>query len=149
MPTEVTSALHLRTLLSSHTYLIADFYATWCPPCKTIAPIFEQLSTSTASSPAANKIAFVKINVDEQREIAAEYGITAMPTFLVFKDSKVTETIRGANPPALKQVVQKAVADVGSQKEEAKPAPATKAPVQEKKDTSGLSMAERLGIKLG
>jgi thioredoxin 1 len=77
MPTEISAPLHFRTLLNAHTYLIADFYATWCPPCKTIAPIYEQLSKTHAS---AGKFAFVKVNVDEQREIAAQYGVSALPT---------------------------------------------------------------------
>jgi thioredoxin 1 len=144
MPTEITAPLHFRTLLSSHTYLIVDFYATWCPPCKTIAPIYEQLS-SAHSTP--NKLAFVKVNVDEQRELAAQYGITAMPTFLVLKDSKVIETIRGANPPALKKAVEGAVKEVGKA---GTAAPKQEEPKKEvKKDTSGMSMAERLGIKAG
>ncbi|KAF2468823.1 thioredoxin-like protein [Lindgomyces ingoldianus] len=103
MPTEITSALHFHTLLTSHTYFIADFYATWCPPCKTIAPYYSQLS-SMHSVP--HKLAFVKVNVDEQEEVAAKYGITAMPTFLVFKGGEVIETIKGANVPALKRVVE-------------------------------------------
>ncbi|KAF2873762.1 thioredoxin-like protein [Massariosphaeria phaeospora] len=114
MPTEISAPLHFRTLLTGHTYLIADFYATWCPPCKTIAPIYEQLSTAHA---VPGKIAFVKVNVDEQREVAAQYGITAMPTFLVFKDGKVMEEIKGANPPALKRVVERVAGEVGRERE--------------------------------
>jgi thioredoxin 1 len=109
MPTEITAPLHFRTLLTGHTYLIADFYATWCPPCKVIAPVYEQLSKAHS---VAGKIAFVKVNVDEQREIAAQYGIQAMPTFLVFKDGKKIEEIKGANPPALKKVVEKIASEV-------------------------------------
>ncbi|KAF2676030.1 thioredoxin-domain-containing protein [Lentithecium fluviatile CBS 122367] len=114
MPTEITAPLHFRTLLTSHTYLIADFYATWCPPCKAIAPIFAQLS-DTHSAPG--KIAFVKVNVDEQQEVAAQYGIQAMPTFLVFREGKKIEEIKGAKPPALKGVVERIVGEVGREKE--------------------------------
>jgi thioredoxin 1 len=103
MPTEITAPLHFRTLLTGNTYLVADFYATWCPPCKTIAPIYEQLSKAHS---APGRIAFVKVNVDEQREVAAQYGITAMPTFMVFKGGKKIEDIKGANPPALKKAVE-------------------------------------------
>lgn len=141
MPTEITSALHFRTLLTTHTYLIADFYATWCPPCKTIAPIFNQLSTQHS---VPGKIAFVKINVDEQREVAGQYGIQAMPTFLMFRDGKVVETVKGADPRALKGLAEKAgegVKSAGERKEEK---------VEKKEDPKeGLSMAERLGIKFG
>ncbi|KAF2734134.1 thioredoxin-domain-containing protein [Polyplosphaeria fusca] len=109
MPTEISAPLHFQTLLNAHTYLVADFYATWCGPCKAIAPSYTQLSKAHTQP---NKLAFVKVNVDEQREVAAKYGITAMPTFLLFKDGKVVETIRGANPPALKKAVEGAAKDI-------------------------------------
>ncbi|KAJ4332710.1 mitochondrial thioredoxin [Ascochyta clinopodiicola] len=149
MPTEVTQSLHFRTLLSGHTYLIADFYATWCPPCKTIAPIYNQLSTAHAQS---GKFAFVKVNVDEAREIAAQYGIQAMPTFLLFKDGKQIEEIKGADPRKLKTVIESASADLKSSggaapkaQEKEKPLAEDK-PVPEKKagNDGGLSMLERL-----
>jgi thioredoxin 1 len=104
MSTEITAPLHFRTLLNAHTHLIADFYATWCPPCKTIAPLFAQLSKEHST---AGKIAFVKVNVDEQREVAAQYGVRAMPTFLVFKEGKVVEEVRGADVGGLRRVVEK------------------------------------------
>ncbi|KAG9191341.1 hypothetical protein G6011_09429 [Alternaria panax] len=114
MPTEILAPLHFRTLLNGHTYMIADFYATWCPPCKQIAPIYNQLSTAHSSP---GKFAFVKVNVDEQREIAGQYGVTAMPTFMVFKDGKKIEEIRGADVRALKGAVEKVAADLGKTKE--------------------------------
>ncbi|KAF1991542.1 thioredoxin, partial [Aulographum hederae CBS 113979] len=104
----ISSSSHLNTVLSSNIYVIADFYADWCGPCKTIAPIFEQLA---AQETKAGKVAFVKIDVDAQQDIAKTYGVSAMPTFLVLKNSKVTETIRGANPSALRSAVTKAAAD--------------------------------------
>ena len=110
-PTSITAPLHFHTLLKGHTYLVADFYATWCPPCKAIAPVYEQLS-KTHSAPG--KISFVKVNVDEQQEIAAQNGIQAMPTFIVFKDGKKIEEIKGANPPALKKVVERIANEVKS-----------------------------------
>lgn len=70
----VTSPLHFRTLASSSTYLIVDFYADWCGPCKVISPIFEQLATSETKP---GKIIFAKVNVDTQREVAGQYGISA------------------------------------------------------------------------
>ncbi|KAF2126505.1 thioredoxin-like protein [Dothidotthia symphoricarpi CBS 119687] len=134
MVTEISAPLHFRTLLNSHTYLVADFYATWCPPCKTIAPIYSQLST-THSTPG--KIAFVKVNVDEQREIAAQQGVTAMPTFMVFKNgTKVDELeIKGADVRGLKGVVEKIVGEVGRTTAPTMPASGAKAP--EEKKTNG------------
>jgi thioredoxin 1 len=123
MPTKISAPLHFRTLLNAHTYLIADFYATWCPPCKQIAPIYNQLS-SAHSSPG--KFAFVKINVDEQREIVEQYGITAMPTFMLFRDGKKVEEVRGADVRALKAAVEKAAGEIKTQATQAKSTAQTK-----------------------
>jgi thioredoxin 1 len=109
MPTEILAPLHFTTLLNAHTYLLADFYATWCPPCKQIAPIYAQLSATHASP---GKFAFVKINVDEQRELAGKYGVSAMPTFLLFKEGKKVGEVRGADVKGLRGVVEGAAADV-------------------------------------
>ncbi|KAF1837742.1 thioredoxin-domain-containing protein [Decorospora gaudefroyi] len=103
-PTEITAPLHFHTLLKTHTYLIADFYATWCPPCKQIAPIYNQLSTTNS---ARGKFVFVKVNVDEQRELAGQYGVTAMPTFMLFREGKKVEVVRGADIRVLRGVVER------------------------------------------
>ncbi|EUC32146.1 hypothetical protein COCCADRAFT_6111 [Bipolaris zeicola 26-R-13] len=119
MPTEISAPLHFRTLLNAHTYLIADFYATWCPPCKQIAPVYNQFSNTHSVS---GKFAFVKINVDEQREIAGQYGVTAMPTFMLFKDGKKVEEVRGADVRGLKAMVEKAGGEVKAMEEKTKKA---------------------------
>jgi thioredoxin 1 len=136
-PTIITSPLHLKTLLSSTPSLIADFHATWCGPCHAIAPVYNQLSTANS---APGIMTFVKIDVDAQQEIAREYGISAMPTFLVFKEGKVVETIRGANSPALKAAITKARA-VGEDVLKAKKAKAeeSKKTVEEEKDERTVS----------
>lgn len=69
-----TSSAHFKSLLSSQKYLVADFYADWCGPCKVIAPVFEQLAAQEAKP---GRIGFVKVNVDNQREIAGTYGVSA------------------------------------------------------------------------
>jgi len=77
--------------------VIVDFTASWCPPCKMIAPFFEQLSKDFA-----NVLAY-KVDVDENEETAAANGIEAMPTFIVFKGGEVVEKLRGADKDGLKQ----------------------------------------------
>jgi thioredoxin 1 len=124
-PTEIQSHLHFRTLLTTHTYLIADFYATWCPPCKQIAPLYSQLSTQHS---LPGKFVFVKINVDEQRELAGTYGVSAMPTFVVFRDGKKVSEVRGADVRGLKVVIEGATGELSK----AKPAE-IKRVVEEKK----------------
>lgn len=70
----ITSSQHFRSILSSSTYVVVDFYADWCGPCKMISPIFEQLAAQEAKP---GRITFVKVNVDHQRDVAATYGISA------------------------------------------------------------------------
>jgi thioredoxin 1 len=113
----VQSLPHLQALIASNSYLVLDFYADWCGPCHAIAPFYEQLSNNFS---AENGIAFGKVNVDVQRDVAQRYQITAMPTFVVIKDGNVVESIRGANPPALKNAVTKAAGDLAKLAEEKK-----------------------------
>ncbi|KAK4102874.1 thioredoxin [Parathielavia hyrcaniae] len=106
MTISIASPAQWRQTLSSHAVVIADFYADWCGPCKMIAPTFESLSTKYSKP---NKIAFCKVDVDSQKDVAQQYGVRAMPTFLVLRNGSVVETIQGANPPALTAAVEKAV----------------------------------------
>jgi thioredoxin 1 len=72
--TPVTSPAHFRTITSSATFTVVDFYADWCGPCKVISPVFEQLATAESKP---GKIVFCKVDVDAQREIAGNYGVSA------------------------------------------------------------------------
>eukprot|EP00980_Cylindrotheca_fusiformis_P004900 scaffold1041_cov121-Cylindrotheca_fusiformis.AAC.5 len=81
--------------------VVVDFTASWCPPCKMIAPIFEKMAEETPS------IEFVKIDVDDNSEVAALCGISAMPTFQVFKDGSKVEEMRGANKDGLAAMIAK------------------------------------------
>jgi thioredoxin-like negative regulator of GroEL len=71
---QISSSSQFSKLLSSNSYVITDFYADWCGPCKAIAPIFEQLATSHSQP---GKLAFAKVNVDNSRDIAGQYGVSA------------------------------------------------------------------------
>lgn len=76
--TAVTSSAHFSTLLSQSTYTIVDFYADWCGPCKTIAPVFAALAEKESRP---GKVQFVKCDVDSQQEVARKYGVSAyVPT---------------------------------------------------------------------
>lgn len=72
--TSVTSSAHFRTITSSSTFTVVDFYADWCGPCKVISPVFEQLANAESKP---GKIVFCKVDVDAQREIAGNYGVSA------------------------------------------------------------------------
>jgi thioredoxin 1 len=98
----ISSPQHLKTVLAENKYVFIDFTAVWCPPCRLIAPVFEKLA---AANTRDGKFAFAKVDVDDQAEIAREYGITAMPTFILLEDGKVAQSIRGAHPPTITTLV--------------------------------------------
>lgn len=81
------------TVLNSSTPVLVDFWADWCPPCRMLAPILEQLDTQTG-----DRLTIVKVDTEEHPDLAAEYGITALPTLLLFKDGEVVQVQRGAVP---------------------------------------------------
>ncbi|KAL6706118.1 hypothetical protein ACN47E_006034 [Coniothyrium glycines] len=84
---KISKPAELDAVLKSTSYTVVDFYADWCPPCRTIAPIFSKLADEHATP---SKLAFAKVNVDHVKDVAQRYGISAMPTFLFFKDGKPT-----------------------------------------------------------
>ncbi|KAL2065573.1 hypothetical protein VTL71DRAFT_3243 [Oculimacula yallundae] len=113
MPSSVSigSSAEFSKLLSSSTIVIADFYADWCGPCKTIAPTYESLAAKYSKP---NKITFTKVNVDNQQEIAQKYGVRAMPTFMIFKSGSTINTIRGADVNGLTNAIEAAVKMAGA-----------------------------------
>lgn len=81
---------------------IVDFWAEWCGPCRALAPAFEAVSGEL------KKVTFAKLNVDEERELASEYGIMSIPCLVVFKDgTEVDRLIGNMSKEALKQKLGK------------------------------------------
>jgi thioredoxin 1 len=96
----VTSLAELRTIIGQPRLTVVDFFATWCGPCKAIAPHLHQLAEKKSN------VAFVKIDVDKAQEIAAEYSIRAMPTFMFFKSGQKVDGFEGADWQRVVQMVE-------------------------------------------
>lgn len=84
--------------------VIVDYFATWCGPCKAVSPILEKLSNEHT------EVKFFKVDVDKLTDVAADNGISAMPTFQFYKGGEVLETVRGANPPGIQAGLAKLLA---------------------------------------
>ncbi|KAG6444134.1 thioredoxin-2 [Manduca sexta] len=82
--------------------VVIDFMATWCGPCKMIGPKLDEMAAEMADS-----IVVVKVDVDECEDIAADYNINSMPTFVFVKNSKKLEEFSGANVDKLKNTILK------------------------------------------
>ena len=87
----VTDATFESDVLKSAQPILVDYWAEWCGPCKMIAPILDEVSAAYAG-----KLNIAKMNVDENREIPAKFGIRGIPTLMLFKDGQLAATKVGA-----------------------------------------------------
>ena len=91
---QVTDESFTDDVLMSEKPVIVDFWAEWCGPCKMVAPILAEIAAEN------DGIVIAKLNVDENPQTAASYGITSIPTMNVYQGGQVVKTIIGAKPKA-------------------------------------------------
>jgi len=82
--------------------VVVDFFATWCGPCKMIAPLLDKLSEELKE-----EVLFLKVDVDDNEDIAADNKVTVMPTFIFFRNKKKVDEFSGANETKLKELINK------------------------------------------
>ena len=83
----------LDTLIHEERLVLVDFWATWCMPCKMLAPVIEQLADQYAG-----KVAVAKVDIDEHQDLAIRYGIQSIPTVLLFENGQLVEQEVGGKP---------------------------------------------------
>ena len=94
---DVTDATFADEVLNSKDTIMVDFWAEWCGPCRAVAPILDQIAAEHA-----DKIKIVKLNVDDNPQMAMKYQITSIPAMKVFRGGEVVKTVIGAKPkPAI------------------------------------------------
>ena len=100
----ITDANFSEEVLKSTVPVFVDFWAPWCGPCQMMGPIVEELG----SEYSADKIKIVKIDVDQNQEVAGKYQVMSIPTFLVFKNGEVVDKlIGGVQKEKLKEMIEK------------------------------------------
>lgn len=82
-----------KEVVNSNIPVLLDFWAEWCPPCRMIAPLLEQLADEYKG-----KVKIMKVNVDDEPDLATQFGVTNIPTLLFFKNGSPYEKIVGAVP---------------------------------------------------
>lgn len=98
----VSSMGEFNAFLAQKTKLsVVDFFATWCGPCKQIAPYFAKMSESFP------KVNFIKVDVDQAQDIAQKYQIRAMPTFAFFLNGNKVDSVEGADVQRVQSLVEK------------------------------------------
>ena len=90
MVIDVKKSNFQEEVISADKLVLVDLYATWCTPCKALAPVLEELADKYA-----DKIKVVKVNVDEEESIAAKFGIASIPTVIFFKNGQTATSFVG------------------------------------------------------
>ncbi|GEA15110.1 MAG: thioredoxin 1 [Moorella sp. (in: firmicutes)] len=104
-PVNVDSSAFEAEVLSAPLPVVVDFWAVWCGPCRMMAPVLDQLAEDYAGN-----VKFAKVNVDENQELAARYGIMSIPTLVIFKDGQEVGRVIGYMPKEkLKEQLEAAI----------------------------------------
>ena len=93
MPNAVTESTFDEEVLQSEKPVIVDFWAEWCGPCHAVSPVLDRIAEERG-----NELKLVKVNIDEEQELAQRYGVASIPTIILFKDGEPAAAAIGAQP---------------------------------------------------
>jgi thioredoxin len=93
MASAVTETSFDQEVLQSETPVIVDFWAEWCGPCHAVAPVLDRIADERAQ-----ELKLVKVNIDEEQNLAMRYGVTSIPTIVLFKNGEPAAMAVGAQP---------------------------------------------------
>lgn len=102
MATQITASEFQEKVLNASTLVLVDFFATWCGPCKMMAPVLDELGQDMAGSAAV-----YKVDVDQEMSLAQQFNIMSVPTMIVFKNGQPVQQFVGVQP---KQTLASALA---------------------------------------
>jgi thioredoxin 1 len=97
----VTGQTFEAEVLKSETAVLVDFWAEWCGPCHAVAPVLEQIAEERNG-----ELKVVKLNIDDEHELATRFGVMSIPTMILFRDGEPAAAVTGAHP---KGVIERAL----------------------------------------
>lgn len=92
-PVTVTDSTFEQEVLQADKLVLVDFWAEWCGPCRAIAPVLKEIAAEQE-----DRLKVAKVNIDENQQYAAQFGITSIPTMILFKDGQKVDQLIGALP---------------------------------------------------
>ena len=98
-----TNQKEAENMIKEHDMVVVDFWTEWCPPCKRMEPVFEKMAGKYDGA------IFLRVNTDENPEMAMKLNTTAIPTFIIFKDGKEFTRVIGAVPAKLEKAISQAL----------------------------------------
>ena len=93
MALDVTAQTFDSEVIHSETPVLVDFWAEWCGPCHAVAPVLDRIADEQAGA-----LKLVKVNIDNENELAQRYGVASIPTMILFKDGQPSAAVIGAQP---------------------------------------------------